>query len=291
MRPPIATRIWTYGSVPVLAVVLFVALIQVVGPFLHPDPSIPPAESLSIERIDVEERGFALKIRVDSPEPVVIAQIQVDGAFWTFSQAPPGPVRRMQTAWLQVPFPWVMGETHHLRLITRTGITFDDSVDIAVTSPTPTWGAAGGLHAARHLCRARSSGAGHAVLSALEVAPPHGARIRSCVDHWAAGVSAGRPDRQGYGIGTGSQPALPGQHVDLDPNGAHLWCTGGIGEPLEGRRQRRARSHARRFGDRAAQLWRGARNRCVAGGQSDRARRVSDHRIHAPTTSPKASAW
>ena len=37
MRPPIATRIWTYGSVPVLAVVLFVALIQVVGPFLHPD--------------------------------------------------------------------------------------------------------------------------------------------------------------------------------------------------------------------------------------------------------------
>lgn len=139
MRRPIATKIWTYGSVPVLAVALFVALIQVVGPFLRSDPSVPPAESLSIERIDVEERGFAVKIRADSPEPVVIAQIQVDGAFWTFSQAPPGPVRRMQTAWLQVPFPWGIGETHHLRLITSTGITFDDSVEIAITSPTPTW--------------------------------------------------------------------------------------------------------------------------------------------------------
>ena len=125
--------------VPILAGILVLALIWLIGPFLSTDPNIPLADKLTIERIEVTERGFAAKVRAESPQIITIAQVQIDGAFWTFNQEPPGPLSRMQTARIQVPFPWVVGETHHLRLITSSGVTFDDSIEIAVASPAPTW--------------------------------------------------------------------------------------------------------------------------------------------------------
>ena len=33
----------------------------------------------------------------------------------------------------------MVGETHHLRFITSTGVTVDETVEIAVTSPRPSW--------------------------------------------------------------------------------------------------------------------------------------------------------
>ncbi len=43
---------------------------------------------------------------------MTIAQVQVDDAYWTFTQDPPGQLRRLATAWIHVPFPWVLGEAH-----------------------------------------------------------------------------------------------------------------------------------------------------------------------------------
>ena len=138
LRGVLVTGTWKYALLPVIAVVLFLALIQGIGPLLRGGPSIAPADRLSIERIEVTERGFAAKVRAEGPGAVSVAQIQVDGAFWNFSQEPHGALRRMETAWIRVPFPWVEGETHHLRLITSTGVTIDESVEIAATSPAPT---------------------------------------------------------------------------------------------------------------------------------------------------------
>ena len=45
-----------------------------------------------------------------------IAQVQVDGAYWQFEQSPPGPLGRLAAARIDIPYPWVEGETHHLRV-------------------------------------------------------------------------------------------------------------------------------------------------------------------------------
>ncbi|HEY9346044.1 MAG TPA: metal transporter, partial [Inquilinus sp.] len=55
----------------------------------------------------------------------------------------PGPVDRLATAWLRIPYPWVLGETHHLTLLTRTGIAFEHTIDVAVATPPASAGMLG----------------------------------------------------------------------------------------------------------------------------------------------------
>ena len=50
---------------------------------------------------------------------------------------PAGPLEHLGRATLDIPYPWVDGETHELRLITETGVTFDHEIAVAVETPTP----------------------------------------------------------------------------------------------------------------------------------------------------------
>ena len=65
----------------------------------------------------------------------MIAQVQVDDAYWTFTQDPPGELARLSTAWIHVPFPWVLGEAHVVKVVSRTGTTFDHEIEVAVPTP------------------------------------------------------------------------------------------------------------------------------------------------------------
>jgi zinc transporter ZupT len=59
----------------------------------------------------------------------------VDDAYWTFTQNPPGELARLSTAWIHVPFPWVLGEAHAVKVVSRTGTTFDHEIAVAVPTP------------------------------------------------------------------------------------------------------------------------------------------------------------
>lgn len=74
-------------------------------------------------------------IRADGSEPVQIAQVQVDGAYWAFTQEPAGPLARLETARVNLPYPWVEGEAHHIAFITSTGAAFEHSIEVAVPTP------------------------------------------------------------------------------------------------------------------------------------------------------------
>ena len=79
--------------------------------------------------------GIHLLVRAGGSEPMTIAQVQVDDAYWTFTQDPPGDLSRLSTAWIHVPFPWVLGEAHEVRVVTKTGATFDHEIPVAVATP------------------------------------------------------------------------------------------------------------------------------------------------------------
>ena len=66
---------------------------------------------------------------------MTIAQVQVDDAYWQFAQDPPGPIARGATAWLHLPFPWVLGEAHAVNVVTSTGATFEHEIAVAVPTP------------------------------------------------------------------------------------------------------------------------------------------------------------
>jgi zinc transporter ZupT len=128
-------KTWLWAILP------FIALITSIGIFLSTNPlsplgiSAPPLENLTVERTVLGERGISLLVRAEGSEPMQIAQVQVDGSYWTFTQQPPGALPRLATAWIDLPYPWVENETHHLNLITNTGLSFEHTIDVAVATP------------------------------------------------------------------------------------------------------------------------------------------------------------
>ena len=48
---------------------------------------------------------------------------------------PAGRLARLATAWIRVPFPWVLGEAHAVKVVTKTGTTFDHEIAVAVPTP------------------------------------------------------------------------------------------------------------------------------------------------------------
>lgn len=97
----------------------------------------PPIEQITFERTILGSDGIRLLVRAGGSDPMKIAQVQVDDAYWQFTQQPPGPIPRGATAWLAMPYPWVLGETHVIKLVTTTGITFEHEIAVAFPTPTP----------------------------------------------------------------------------------------------------------------------------------------------------------
>jgi zinc transporter ZupT len=122
-------------GLPVVALVL--AAIWLVGSdWLKAfDTGAPPVERITFERTILDSDGIRVSVRAGGSEPITIAQVMVDEAFWNFRQDPPGPLDRLQAAWLHIPYPWVLGEKHEIKLVTKTGATFKHEIEVAVPTP------------------------------------------------------------------------------------------------------------------------------------------------------------
>ncbi len=99
------------------------------------DVGAPPIEKLTFEQRILDETGIRLSIRAGGSEPMSIAQVQVDDAYWSFVQDPPGALGRGSTAWIAIPYPWVLGEAHRVKIVTNTGATFELEIPVAVPTP------------------------------------------------------------------------------------------------------------------------------------------------------------
>lgn len=126
---------WLWIILPLIALVGAIAIFLNSNPLGLLGVSTPPIENLTVERTVLNDRGISLLVRAEGSEPMQIAQVQVDGAYWQFRQEPPGTLPRLETAWINIPYPWVQDEAHHITFITNTGVGFEH--EIAVTVPTP----------------------------------------------------------------------------------------------------------------------------------------------------------
>lgn len=121
--------------IPLFLVAVLVALFLVVRPFDYLTKGAPPVEEITVENIRLDMKGIHATIRASGSEPVTIAQVQVDGAYALFNQEPQGPIRYLDTARIDVAYPWITGEAHRLTFVTRAGATFEHTIDVAVETP------------------------------------------------------------------------------------------------------------------------------------------------------------
>jgi zinc transporter, ZIP family len=121
--------------VPLLLLLVSFVGIASLDPLRGFNNGAPAVEALTVERTVLDETGLQLLVRAGGSEPMVIAQVAVDDAFWTFVQEPAGPIARGDTAWIKIPYPWVHGEAHVVNMLSNTGTGFEHEIAVALSTP------------------------------------------------------------------------------------------------------------------------------------------------------------
>jgi len=131
--------------VPLALIALLAALFLTLRPLDFLGRGAPPAEALTVERVGLDADGFHALVRSGGATDITIAQVQVDGAYWEFTQTPAGPLAYLGSALIDIPYPWVAGETHRIVLLSATGTTFEHEVAVAIETPETSAGEVAGL--------------------------------------------------------------------------------------------------------------------------------------------------
>ena len=130
-------RSWLLALVPLLLLGALLAVIVWSGPAdqIRGD-NFPPIERLTFQRVTLEPGAIVATVLNDGPDAVAVAQVQVDDAFWTFTTDQGQSLGHLARTTLRIPYPWVEGEAHVLRVLTSTGTAFEHEIPVAVATPT-----------------------------------------------------------------------------------------------------------------------------------------------------------
>jgi ZIP family zinc transporter len=127
--------LWAVAPLILLALLVFAFL--KVGPLGVFRAAFPPVEELTIERITLPKPGeMVVHVVNGGPEPVTVAQVLVDDASWLHYIDGERTIDRLDGRTIRIPYPWVEGEPHVVRLVTSTGLTFDSTVEVATQTPS-----------------------------------------------------------------------------------------------------------------------------------------------------------
>jgi ZIP family zinc transporter len=123
-----------------LPIVLLAALLAVIvwtrpGDAVRGD-NYPPIERLTFQRVTLEPGAIVATVLNDGPDDVAIAQVQVDDAFWTFTTDKGQSLGHLGRTTLRIPYPWVEGEAHVVKVLTSNGTPFEHEIAVAVETPT-----------------------------------------------------------------------------------------------------------------------------------------------------------
>jgi zinc transporter ZupT len=98
---------------------------------------VPPVEELSFERVVLSPNLIEIDVVNGGPDPVTVAQVSVDEAFWEFSIEPSATITRLGRATLTLPYPWVKDDAHEITVLTSSGVTFSHEIEVATITPKP----------------------------------------------------------------------------------------------------------------------------------------------------------
>jgi ZIP family zinc transporter len=139
VRPaPARATLWFWTLVPLLLLATLITAIVRLEPASRLRPEgLPPVERLVIERVTLAPDGIHLSVMNDGPDPITLAQVTVDDAYWAFT-AERGELGHLARTVVHVPYPWVAGEAHIVKILTSTGTPFEHEIAVAVETPTAT---------------------------------------------------------------------------------------------------------------------------------------------------------
>lgn len=129
-----ATRFWLI--LPLAILTLVVALLLIWRPFDRLIANAPPVENAKVDLVRLTPGLISLTVRTDGSEPVIVAQVQVDTGYRTFTATPQIPSAWLGLTRIDIPYEWIPGEAHHIALVTGTGAVVDHTIEVAQLTPS-----------------------------------------------------------------------------------------------------------------------------------------------------------
>jgi len=118
---------------PLAAMAILLAVLVAADP-LRTISSAPPAEALAVERVTFDPGEIELRVRNDGPEPVTVAQVLVNDAYWNHTMSDRS-LDRFQAATVTLAYPWQEGNPLRITMVSSTGLTFEHEVEVATLTP------------------------------------------------------------------------------------------------------------------------------------------------------------
>lgn len=130
---------WVVAILPFVLLAALVYAFATWGDKLIGRAPVPPDAlgKLAIERVAFGPGEITVQVVNDGPSELTIAQVIVNEALWEFAITPAETIPRLGRATLSIPFPWLEGEPHSIKLVTSNGLTFTKDVAIAAHAPEP----------------------------------------------------------------------------------------------------------------------------------------------------------
>jgi zinc transporter, ZIP family len=138
-----ASRHWASGMllwalIPLLLLGVLLAMLVITGAGLGARTA-PPIEELTVDRITLPAPDqIVVDVTNGGADPVTIAQVQVDDAYWEFDITPSTTIPRLGHATIAIPYPWVQDEAHFIKLLSSNGVTFEGEIAVATVTPAAT---------------------------------------------------------------------------------------------------------------------------------------------------------
>ena len=128
-------KTWLWFFAPLVLLGILALFVIKGGTMSRLARGLPPVEELSFDRVQLTPGHIRVDVVNGGPDPVTVAQVMVDEAYWTHTITPKRELARLGRARIDIAYPWVEGEPHQIKLVTSTGVTFDHEIVVAAETP------------------------------------------------------------------------------------------------------------------------------------------------------------
>ena len=132
-------RVWISALLPIILLGVLLIIFLKFGPLGVFKSNIVPLENVFIQKVIFSPEHIILDVFNDGPEPVKIAQVLVNDAYWKFEMKPSNTLDPLEKGKIEIPYPWLEGDFEKIALISRNGFTFEKEINVATITPQFNW--------------------------------------------------------------------------------------------------------------------------------------------------------
>ncbi|HLG24891.1 MAG TPA: metal transporter [Candidatus Nanoarchaeia archaeon] len=128
-------KFWSRALLPLILLGILLFIFVKFGPLGVFQSTVVPIENVFIQRVVFSPEHISLEVFNDGPEPVTIAQVLVNDAYWRFEMYPSTTLEPLDKGKIDINYPWLEGDFEKITLISRNGVTFEKEIDVASITP------------------------------------------------------------------------------------------------------------------------------------------------------------